>query len=361
MICLLTAFKRTLRNRLFWAMLALLVGCVLFFGSIEHRLTAPQAGIVLCDEDAAAVSLRDALAAEGVTVYPDEEAMRLAIRNGDIAAGFAVGRGLTERLASGQIGQCTRVYCMPTASFVEASMLRVSAHLCDLYAPYLVERLSAEHGVTLSAQQVRAHIDGLLQSDAAFEFCFEDMQGAALQGRSYAQGLIYGIFAVLLFCLFVLCSATEKDASLQTVRGRIGGRRAFDTVFLPALAVRFALCAAAVGAAGLLCHTLYGTQVHRLWWQCGLYMLFLCGIGAAADALLGRFGRIQIAVMTLALLSLGVCPIFVDVSAFIGIPEAVKCLLPPYFFYKVMGAPALCAAVAVAVCGGGLWLRRQTM
>ena len=203
-------------------------------------------------------------------------------------------------------------------------MLRVSAHLCDLYAPYLVERLSAEHGVTLSAQQVRAHIDGLLQSDAAFEFCFEDMQGAALQGRSYAQGLIYGIFAVLLFCLFALCSATEKDASLQTVRGRIGGRRAFDTVFLPALAVRFALC-------------------------------------AAADALLGRFGRIQIAVMTLALLSLGVCPIFVDVSAFIGIPEAVKCLLPPYFFYKVMGAPALCAAVAVAVCGGGLWLRRQTM
>ena len=357
----ITALKRTAHGVLFWVMLLLLPLCVLFFGGMERTITMPKAGVALRDADAAAIALRDALAGDGVAVYADERALCRAIRDGEITAGFAVKQGLTERLQNGQIEQCLVLYHMPTSSFVPPLTLRATAHLCNLYAPYLVEQLAAEGRVDVSAEQVRGYIDDKLASDAAFEFCFQDMQGAPLTVRSYAQGLVYGFFAVLLFCLFALCAATEKDASFQQMRGRIGGKRAFDTVWLPALAVRYLLCLAAVSAAGFLCRALYGMQVHGLWWQCAVYMLFLCGIGAAMDALLGRFARIQMAVMAVSLLALGICPVFIDVNAFIGIPEAVKCLLPPYFFYKTMQAPAACAAVAAAVCAGGLWLRRRTM
>jgi len=350
------ATKRSLKNPLFLAMLAFLCFCVLFFGSIEKEVTMPKAGFTLLDDDANALVLQEKLIADGYRLYENEAQMLEAIRVKEITIGLSVQPELTHRMASGNLEGALTVYSLPTAAFVNLTSLRVISHMTEIYAPYLTEHLMQEYGVELTHQQVREYMDRCYAEDAQFMFQFQDVDGKALPPVSYSQRLIYGMFAVLLFCLFALCTCTEKDAAYRNLHDRLGCKRAFFTVLLPSYGVKYLLSLCGVALSAGACHLLYGTQVHTLPMQCGVYLLYLCGIGALAYAVLYKFARVQLYVLTFSLLSLGVCPIFFDLSAYGNIPEAVKLILPPYFFYFVPKAPLTALLIAVSVCGGGLWL-----
>jgi len=208
--------------------------------------------------------------------------------------------------------------------------------------------------VELTAEQVRDYIDQRLAEDAQFEFMITDMDGASLERASYSRNLILGMLAILLFCLFSLCTCTEKDASFRNMHDRLGCRKAFLTVLLPSYGVKYAISLAVSAVAVVACKWIYGTDVSGLAGRCAVYLLFLCGTGALLYALLYRFSRAQLYIMLLSLLSLAVCPIFVDIGMFSAVPEWIRLLLPPYFFYKIPQAPVVCTVAAALVCAGGL-------
>lgn len=350
------AAKRTVRNPLFLIMLAFLCFCVLFFGSIERDIRLPESGITLLDADAEALVLRDKLIADGYTLYENETQMLEAIRTKEITIGFTVQKALTQRLKTGNMDGALAVYSLPTAAFVNLTSLRAISHLCDIYAPYLTERMMQEQGVTLTQQQVREYMDRCFEEDAQFMFQFQDVEGQSLEHVSYSRRLIYGMFAVLLFCLFALCTCTEKDTAYRNLHDRLGCKQAFLTVLLPSYAVKLLICLVVVAASALTCRLVYGTDVRMLTGRCAIYLLYLCGVGALAYAVLYKFARVQLYVLTFSLLSLGVCPIFFDLSAYGNIPDAAKLILPPYFFYFIPKAPLPALLIAVSVCSGGLWL-----
>lgn len=349
-----TALKRTVKNPLFLVMLVFLCFCVLFFGSIEKDVEMSPVGVVLRDNDPEAIRLFDKLKADGFVAFSDEDAMCQAIRSEEISIGIAIKQNLTERLAQGKIEGALVLYCMPTTSFVRVTSLRVSAHLGEIYGPYITEKMMADIGVELSHEQVREHMEECFRNDAQFEFSITDISGKPLERASYSRSLIYGMLAVLLFCLFALCTCTEKDASYRNLHDRLGVKKAFFAVLLPGYAVKYVISMAVCAVAAVACRKLYGTDVSGLGWRCAVYILYLCGVGAGLHAVLYRFSRVQLYVLALGLLSLAVCPIFVDVTAFVKIPEWVRLLLPPYFFYKIPQAPIACALGAVAVCLAGL-------
>lgn len=348
------ALKRTLRNPLFLVMLAFLCFCVLFFGSIEKEVQSAPVGVTRLDDDPAAVQLMENMEADGFIVYPDEESLCQAIRQEEIGIGITVRDNLTERMEAGDSEGVMALYCMPTASFVKVTRLRVSAHFAQIYAPYIVAEMMEQIDVELTAEQVQAYIDQRLAEDSQFEFLITDMDGASLERASYSRNLILGMLAILLFCLFSLCTCTEKDASFRNMHDRLGCRKAFLTVLLPSYAVKYAITLAVSAGAVLACKWVYGTDVSGLAARCAVYLLFLCGTGALLYAILYRFSRAQLYIMLLSLLSLAVCPVFVDIGMFAAVPEWIRLLLPPYFFYKIPQAPVACAIAAVAVCAGGL-------
>jgi len=135
------ALKRTLRNPLFLAMLAFLCFCVLFFGSIEKEVQSAPVGVTRRDDDPAAVQMMENMEADGFVVFPDEESLCRAIRQEEIGIGIALKEGLTERMENGRSEGVMVLYCMPTASFVKVTSLRVSAHFAQIYAPYIVQEL----------------------------------------------------------------------------------------------------------------------------------------------------------------------------------------------------------------------------
>lgn len=348
------AWKRIWKNPLFLVMLGLLCFCVLFFGSIEKEVRMAPVGVVLRDSDPEAVRLYDMLVADGFVPFSQEQAMCEAIRDEKISIGIAIREGLTPRLEAGDVEGVLVLYCMPTASFVRVTSLRLSAHLGEIYAPYMTERMMEQIGVELSHEQVRAHMEECFRTDAQFTFTMTDIAGKPLERTSYSRSLILGMLAVLLFCLFSLCTCTEKDASYRQLHDRLGAKKAFLTVLLPGYALRYLIAMVVCALASIACRQLYGTDISGLWWRCAIYLAYLLGISALLYAVLYRFGRVQLYVLTLSLLSLGVCPIFVDISAFVKIPEWIRLLIPPYYFYKIPQAPLPCALGAVAACGAGL-------
>lgn len=349
-----TAWKRTLKNPLFLVMLALLCFCVLFFGSIEKDVKMAPVGVVLRDHDPEAKRLFDKMTADGFVAFTDEQAMCRAVRDEEISIGIAIKQNLTQRLENADVEGAMVLYCMPTASFVRVTSLRVSAHLGEIYAPYITQHMMDKIGVELSHEQVRAHMEACFEKDAQFEFSITDVSGKPLERASYSRSLIFGMLAVLLFCLFALCTCTEKDASFRNLHDRLGATKAFLAVLLPGYAVKYLLSMAVASVAAVACQKLYGTDISGLWWRCAIYLLYLCGVGAMLHAVLYRFSRVQLYVLTLSLLSLAVCPVFVDVTAFVKIPEGIRLLLPPYYFYKIPQAPVACLIGAVAMCAVGL-------
>jgi len=204
--------------------------------------------------------------------------------------------------------------------------------------------------------EIRDYIDYCLENDAQFSFQFHDTQGKIVEEASYAQRLIYGSLAVLLFCLFALSMCTEKDVSFRNLHDRLGCRRAFTAVLLPAYGVELVLAMVVTGLATQICHWAYGTDISFLWIQCAVYLIFLCGVSTLLYGLVYRFSHVQLYVLTMAVISLAICPVFVDLSAYAAIPEWIKLLMPPYFFYKIPEDPWLYAGVSVAVAALGLAL-----
>lgn len=356
---MLLAGKRALKNPLYVLMLVFLCFSVLFFGSIEKEITLPESGFTLLDNDPEALILRDKLIADGYKLYESESEMKEAIRAKDITIGFSVQPGLTERLRNGDLDGVLTVYSLPTAAFVNVTALRVISHVTDIYAPYLTERMMQEQGITLTQQQVREYMDQHYAEDAQFMFQFQDVDGKILPPVSYSRQLIYGMFAILLFCLFALCTSTEKDSAYRNLHDRVGCKQAFLTVLLPSYAVKYAFSLCTVALSATVCRLLCSTDVRMLALRCAVYMLYLCGVGALLYAVLYKFSRVQLYVLTFSLLSLGVCPIFFDLSAYAKIPEVAKLLLPPYFFYIIPKSPLFAVLLAVAVCASGFWLLYQ--
>lgn len=352
------AAKRVMKNPLFLVMLAFLCFCVLFFGSVEKELKLGDVGVYLRDDDPEGKHLRQLMADDGYIVYEDEEAMKRAVRDEKISEGIVIKSDLTQRMKDGEMEGVLILYCMPTTS-VKLTSLRSSAHLGQVYAPYLVTKLAGHQNGETTPEQVREYMDKWLASDAQFEVQMSDVDGKSLATASYSQNLIYGMMAVLLFCLFSLCTCTEKDGGYRNLHDRLGAKRAFFTVLLPSYAVKYLVSLGVTILAAVTCRWLYGTDVSGLVERCAIYLLFLCGVGGALYALLYKFSRVQLYILIMSLLSLGICPVFIDLGSFANLPEGIKLLLPPYFFYKIPEDPVICGIAAVGICAGGLWLLYQ--
>lgn len=349
------AWKRTVRNPLFLVMLGFLCFCVLFFGSIEKEMRVEPIGVTLRDADPDALELAKNMQADGFVLFEDETEMCRAIARGELSMGVAVKKDLSKSLSAWRTEKVLVLYCMPTTSAVKSSSLRINAHLARVYAPHVTEKLMADIGVDLSDEQVQSYMDAQFENDAAFDIAVTDLEGDSLARVSYSRSLIFGMLAVLLFCLVALCTSTEKDWAYRNLHDRLGCRTAFFTVLLPAYGVKYAITLGVCTVAALACQWIYGTDITYLTERCAVYLVYLFGVSGLIHGLLYRFSRVQLYIMLLSLLALAGCPIFVDIGVFSGgIVDVFRMLLPPYFFYLIPQQPVFCALAAVAVCLVGL-------
>lgn len=344
---LICAAKRTAKNKIFIFTLLFIVISTVLISSVQRKISLPICGICSEDNSYAAERIIKNLSRDGYIAYDSKEAMLRGISEGEITAGALIKGDIEAAFLKGELNKMIELYVTPTTTFDRVSGMRILSRVAEEYSPYLSSNILKNLGIEYSPENIREDINKKMMTSEDFTFKFTSVEGESIKDNTYAQSLTYGAVAIFFFCLFALSFSAQKDRSYMEIRDRIGTKRAFLTIRLPSFFVKYAVCAIGSILSLLLSEKLYAVNTAKIIPTVLVYLLFLCGVAALIYAVLYNFSTAQLYVLCVCLLSLGVCPVFIDMSATIKIAEGIKMLLPPYFFYKAQENTLLWGAVAV--------------
>lgn len=353
--------KRLLRTPALLCMLALLFAAILLAGSLTDAVGIPACGVV-CGDDPIAATLTERLVADGLVLYESEDALRTALRRGEVAMGMLLPNGLTDRLARGKTSSLITFLEAPSAVLTPLYRYRAAAYLMEVYAPYLTSELLTDAGVSCTPADMQAAIDRYLASETAFSFTFTTVAGAAVHAEPFAKTWTRGAVALLLFFALPLFAVPYTERQFAPLRRRIGGKAALRAYALPQMLWVLLLFCAATASALLLSDALFANDVGAYVGAACIYAVFLAALGVLATALLGDTAPLRVPLLLLTLLSIGFCPILADLPTLLGIPAWPRLLLPPMFFYAAQAhpVPAALGAVTLYAAALGVYFRRNT-
>ena len=343
---ILLAFKRILKRNAVLVMLASLFLCILLCGLLKDDDGIPNCGIVSGD-DTNAITIAEWLERDGLVRYETEEDLKKGITRGEVASGIVFPNDFTERLEKLDTDEILTFYEAPNSVFRSLFKFRTAAYVMDVYAPYLLSRLIYFEGADIPYEEMRAIIDEYLANDEPFEFTFENAESAPLEADHYSLGLAAGVVALFLFFAFGLFAVPYTEKQFLSIAKRIGFKKAFLSFALPSVACVMLLFFFTSAAALLLSDALFQSGASAFIGAAAVYTVFLSALGVTITALFGSTEKVRVPIMAICLLSVAICPIFVDVGAILGLPSRSLHLLPTMFFYTAKDNILLCTAVAV--------------
>lgn len=362
---ILLAFKRICKRGAVLVMLFSLFVCILLCTLLKNDDGIPNCGVVSGDDENAAL-ITEWLVRDGLVEYEDEESLKKAIIRGEVASGIVFPSDFTDKLKKLDTDEILTFYEAPNSLFRSLFKFRTAAYIMDVYAPYLLSRLIYFEGADIPYEEMRAEIFEYLANDDPFEFTFENAVGAPLEADHYSLGLALGVISLFLFFAFGFFAVPYTEKQFLGIVSRVGFKKGFCTFALPNLFATVILFFATAAAAILFSRPIFGDFVFEIIGATAVYAVFLSALGIAATAIFGSTEKVRVPVMAICLLSVALCPIFVDVGAILELPRWVLHLLPTMFFYTARDNLLPCTAIAILALATALWMyvmrfRRKNM
>lgn len=333
---LLFACKRGIKNTSFLVLLVVYVAAI-FTASLDGAAGAyPPAGVCGGDDSAARERIVSYLTDNGFVLFDDEEEMLGQVEDGTLDCGVVLPDDLSRRLEAGEMNGCARFLESPLSLIPERYRGHASAALFREYAPHIAASALADAGI--AQEELLTEYEEMFAQGYAFSFEILTTDGAYYPENTEST-LVIGAAALLLFAL-VLGTGTN-DGHTGLLR-RLGVKKMLLIVVVPQELV-YTGAAAAAGSVGLALADA-AQWIVPLW----IYALLLCVLRILLSAFLGDRERC-ILVAVILLLSLALCPVFVDLTLFAPALGALRCLLAPYWFWLALRAPFVCLLVGCAV------------
>ena len=329
MSILLFACKRVVKNTSFLILLLVYIAAI-FAASLEGAQGEyPQAGVCGGDNSAAHQRIIAHLTENGFILFDDEEEMLQQVENGRLDCAVVLPDDLSRRLAAGEMNGCARFVTSPLSLIPERYRSHVSAALFREYAPYITASALADAGIT--REEVLAEYEEMFAQGYAFSFEISTMDGA-YHPEKKENTLVMGTVSLLLFALLLGNRAADEQTSMLR---RLGVKKMLLAVILPQELV-YAGTAAVAGSVGL-------ALAGELQWIMPqwIYALLLCALRILLTAFMEDRER-KILVAVALLLSLALCPVFVDLTLFAPSLVVLRSLIAPYWFWIVLRAPFAC-------------------
>ena len=351
---ILFAFKRMFTSVSFVVLLVLCTA-VIYLASLDGTAgTYPTAGVCGGGEGDNVQRIISHLTENGFVWFDDEAQMLRQIESGALDCGVVLPDDLAERLEHGAVDECVRFVTSPLSIIPELYRSHASAAIFREYAPYVAADALADSGIP--REELLAEYELMFAQGFAFSFEILSADGEWHE-QTDTNGLVSGAAALVIFAL-ILGMGTD-DVRGNLVR-RIGARKMLLTVVLPGTVV----CVAAVAAAGGVGIWLAGAA--QLIVPLGVYALLLGAVRIFLMAALKEARERYVLLAIVLILSLALCPIFVDLSLFSPALRVLRCVLPPYWFFLAAEKPLLwlavgCGAMIVAcgaLCARWRWRER---
>ena len=346
---LFLAFKRMLRSLPFLLSLLLLTLTVTASLFCDRVIEPQGAGYVALSGGTESEAVQAGLSGRGFVRYETEEEMRHDIEAGILACGAVFVPDLESRITSASLEKSVRFLTSPTATLPTMFRLEIVTELLLAAAPYfslpILETLAPS--TDLRDEIVSAYHEEL-QSGTGFVFDVETVSGKVPDELGFALSLAVCLLSLFLFFLPLLQSCRLYQPEYRALVRRIGSKNALLTVFLPEAVVSFLLTLLALCIILPLGAVLSGKVRFIEWLLPAIISASLsASLGLLLPTVIRRADTLQMLTVPTLLLTLVLCPLFMNVANLLPAARFVQPFLPTYWIFAAKESPLLWGGIAL--------------
>ncbi|MBO4872766.1 MAG: hypothetical protein J5496_05085 [Lachnospiraceae bacterium] len=326
---LLFALKKTGKTPVYWIFFAAVLLMPPLFFAAGKQTAVPPAGCVLEDKsDPEAVRIASYLEGSGFLICQDREQLSQDVAAGVLDAGIVIPEGLQAQLERGQFENCLIFVSSPTSAFPDLWKEHAMSALFAVCAPYISAEILEEAGVPRETlfEAYRAYMD----AGKLFTFRLTTADGPFLVSRDRSERFFLFALALLLFLSSWFCIASPLADAVRLMRPRIGRGKAFVSLYLPGLLLRFLGLLAAAETACLL------AGEGKLMLPAAVYLLLLQLFSLFLALLPGNNWKDTL-LFFLAVFSLALCPVYLDLSLLLPPVKTLRPFIPPFWLWILAG------------------------
>lgn len=352
------ALKRAVRTVYFPVLLAVFAVALYFAPTFGRGEAVPPSGI--CDYDKSITSERIVkyLTENNFVVCDDEAQMLRMVSGGEYDCGVIIPKGFEERMAALDMEQSIIFYESPLSYAPNLVRGHVSSAVFGEYTPYLTADTIKELGVTLEdvLEHYRIHAD----MGALFSFNIETVNSVVSEEDERALAYTFGIASLLIFAVLMYAACDLLSLDIVTMAPRIGMKKVLFGTVIPGMAVRVVgVLAAALVAASAAFEIRGDALLFSVLPAVCIYTVLIASWALLCTALFADTAKIQVFTFFILLLSLILCPIYLDASILIKWVEYFRYLIMPYWLWvcneNILSALLILPALAIAF--GSLYLK----
>ena len=316
----------------------LLIFAASFYGSFSGF---PPAGVLFEANSEISDDIFEYLNDNGFIAFTDEQKMLAELEAGRLDCAVLFPADFEERIKSGVIKNSIRFVQTPSSFAADIYKNHVVAAVFDAVTPYIVAGTLAESAIT-AAETVNEY-EKMTQEGYLFSFLLQDADGSLPQNHK-AHDLTLAAAAFLLFIginFFSVDIIDEKRAKTMLLLGR---SRGLNRIILPKLLLRVILSFLVSAAALYFAYITHGDKgfldiIPAL----GIYALCLAALSLLLASFMPSANSMNILLTILLLISLAVCPVFIDFGVFSPLLQMIRYLLPCYWLWVIGEQPFLWA------------------
>ncbi|MBO5305832.1 MAG: hypothetical protein J6B12_03615 [Clostridia bacterium] len=345
----LLAFKRLCRSLPFLLSLLCLTLCVTASLYANRAIEPSTAGYVALGEGEETEAMLMRLSGKGFVRYQTQETLREAIARGEIDCGVLFPADLEERITSANLEKSILFLRSPTAPLPVLFRLEIVTELLTSASPYfstqILEKIAP--GADLEDEIVNRYRYET-QNGTGFVFDVETVSGEPPKETGFAVSLAVTVLSIFLFLMPLLQGCRLFQQSYTELEGRLGKKTALRTVFLPEALTSLVMTCLLLCLLLPLGAKISGQTDFAAWLVPALTAAVLsASLGLVLPLLLRRADSLQMLTVPVLLLTLVLCPLFINLALLFPQVSVFRSLLPTYWIFAAKDAPLLLGTIAI--------------
>ncbi len=352
------AAKRALRSIYVPAMLAVMAIAVFFAPMLGHEEELPPAGICDLDNTEYSKKVCEYLLLNGFVTVESEAELREMVSKSELDCGAILNAGFGERLTDADLEEAVVFIDSPLSYQPELYRNHIGAAILGEVAPYISVKYLKDTDIT--ADMVVEEYRKMVNEGSNFSFALQTADSVEITDSGHAKTYVLGAASLLIFAFMMYAACDVYADGVGELAHRIGMKKTVLYTVIPDLSVRVCGVWLAMLAAAVMSKLIMGDGVLlSLVIPLFVYTLLLGAFGVLLGVVLANTGRIQIFTFFVLVMSLVLCPIYIDLSLMVPWLERFRYILPPYWLWLSDGSIVMpmIAVASVPASLGAMYLR----
>ncbi len=346
---LFLSLKRAVRTVYFPVMLVIFAAAIYFAPAIGEEEGLPPAGLCCFDGSEISVRITEYLCENGYEMCENEEILREKVSSGEYSCGAVIPDGLGELVAKGRPDGAVKFIVTPISYAPELYKNHIAAAVYRECAPYITAEALADTVITF--EDVYEEYSEMTEAGAYFTFNEQLSDADVSYEKEREKTYTLAAISLLVFALMMYSASDTLRGDIMPLSHRIGSGKAVLFSVLPDISVRIAGIVSAYAIAAFMRGKIAEDDVlTELFSAVALYTVLVSAFAVFAVTLFAGVTRTSAFTFYMLVISLLLCPIYLDVALVLPVISPLRVLVPPYWLWMLDGAEshALCAVIATA-------------